>query len=174
MTQCIVDNNVAILFMCYCLISSYLGICCHLGALRMNVLLPTRSSVDLGSRGHGGSKFQGKNCLMWFLSQGNLYFSSIGSICPTGSAELNKYLLGKLLCTVGSYFPGVSTILTLILIITGPLSSTFARASDRIRQPYAEGSRCSYYNKFNILLSFCNHYKLNVKRLMVNNCISFL
>ena len=74
----------------------------------------------------------------------------------------------------GILFSGVLTILILILIIAGPLSSTFARASVRIRQAYAEGSRCSYYNKFNILLSFCNHYKLNVKRLTVNNCISFL
>ena len=120
----------------------------------------------------GGSKFQDENFSMWFLPQGNLYFSSIGSICPTGSAELNKYSLGKLLSTVGSYFLGVLTILTLILI-TGPLSSTFARASVRIRQAYAEGSRCSYYNKFNILLSFCNYYKLNIKKLSVNNCISF-
>ena len=74
---------------------------------------------------------------------------------------------------MGSYFLGVLTILTLILI-TGPLSTTFARASVRIRQAYAEGSRCSYYNKFNILLSFCNYYKLNIKKLTVNNCISFL
>ena len=86
---------------------------------------------------------------MWFLPQGNLYLSGISPICPTGSVELNKYLLGKLLCTVVSYFLGVSTILTLIVII-------------------------SYYNKCNILLSFCIHYKLNVKRLTVNNCISFL
>ena len=74
----------------------------------------------------------------------------------------------------GILFLGVLTILTLILIITGPISSTFATASLRIRQAYAEGSRCSYYNKFNILLSFCNYYKLNIKKLTVNNCISFL
>ena len=73
----------------------------------MNVLLPTRSNVDLGSRDHGGSKFQGTNLTMWFLPQGNLYFSGIGPICPIGSVELNKYSLGKLLCTVGSYFIGV-------------------------------------------------------------------
>ena len=124
----------------------------------MKVLLNTRPNFGLGSRHHGYvrvPKLQGINFTKWFLPQGN-------------------YLLGKLLCTVGSYFPGVSTILTLILIISGPLSSTFASASVRIRQAYAEGSRCSYYNKFNILLSFSIHYKLNVKRLTVNNCISFL
>ena len=74
----------------------------------------------------------------------------------------------------GILFLGVLTILTLILIVTGPVSSTFARASVRIRQAYAEGSRCLYYNKFNILLSFCNYYKLNIKKLTVNNCISVL
>ena len=44
----------------------------------------------------------------------------------------------------------------------------------RLRQAYAEGSSCSYYNKFNLLLLFCIHYDLNVRVLTVNNVISFI
>ena len=61
-----------------------------------------------------------------------------------------------------------------ILTISGPLYSTFSRASTSIRQANAVGSRCSYYNKFNKQVSFCLYYNLNINSLSVNICISFL
>ena len=95
--HCIVDDNVA--SKCVCVIVSFfsLGVCCQPGALCMKVLLPTRPNFSLGSCRHRGSKLQGINYYNVVFTPGQSVFSGIGPICPTGSVELNKYLLGKLL-----------------------------------------------------------------------------
>ena len=59
------------------------------------------------------------------------------------------------------------------IIISGRLSATFTRASARIKQAYAMGSRCSYYNKFNTLLAFCIYDNINIVNFNTNNAVSF-
>ena len=109
------------------------------------------------------------------FTPGQSVFSGIGPICPTGTVELTQELRLQSCFVLGDPIALLcQPFLHIILIISGPLSSTFARASTRIRQAYAEGSRCSYYNKFNILLSFCIYYNLDFNNLSINNCIFFL
>ena len=137
-TQCVwlllFNNHVAILLHVIVFISS-LGVCWQLGALHIKVLLPTRPNFGLGSHHHIGFLTQKYKLLQCGFQP--------RAICnkwhrPNRSHRFSRNETGispaKLLSTVGSYCPVVSTIFTQILIISGPLSSTFARASIRIRQ----------------------------------------
>ena len=99
---CIVDHKVAILLLCYCI-----------NFFPWSLLSTWSLKYGLGSRLHMGVLTPRYIFLQCFSTPGQSVFSGIGPIFPTGSVELNKYSLGKLLCTRGSYCLVVPTILTL-------------------------------------------------------------